>query len=185
MSRLSVVFRMTVCLCLYLRACMYMHICIYVCVEVVRPPGRLVPVIFVPGSSFCHIGCCLKYHVIVNCDMSIVDYTLSVRLNLLLTQQTKYWCEICIYSPFYRECVVRTSETLSGGLFPNKDVFYWYMNSHCMWYDDIWLMRSWELHKDKTRARLGRVAPLGRPRSVYKSNIESKWWPNDLEDQGQ
>ena len=24
----------------------------------------------------------------------------------------------------------------------------------------------------QTRARLGRVAPLGRPRSVYKSNVE-------------
>ena len=44
----------------------------------------------------------------------------------------------------------------------------------------------------KTRARLERVIiVLGRPRSVYKSNIEcsflspTKWWPNDLEGQGQ
>ena len=36
---------------------------------------------------------------------------------------------------------------------------------------------------DLTRARLGRVAPLGRPKSVYKSNLE--WWPIDLEGQGQ
>ena len=44
----------------------------------------------------------------------------------------------------------------------------------------------------KTRARLGRVAPLGRHRSVYKSNVEWRflngdpgWWPNDLEGQFQ
>ena len=40
-----------------------------------------------------------------------------------------------------------------------------------------------------TRARLGRVTPLGRPRSVYKSIIECRFLsrngPNDLEGQGQ
>ena len=38
----------------------------------------------------------------------------------------------------------------------------------------------------KTRARLGRVAPLRRPRSVYKSNLECSFFScKEVESQGQ
>ena len=36
--------------------------------------------------------------------------------------------------------------------------------------------QNWPWVKRRTRARLGRVAPLGRPRSVYKSTIECSFF---------
>ena len=38
--------------------------------------------------------------------------------------------------------------------------------------EDLWVKNYNRILKYWTRARLGRVAPLGRPRSVYKSNVE-------------
>ena len=50
-----------------------------------------------------------------------------------------------------------------------------------LWLGDFFypLVLSWPQQllqsQEQTRARLGRVAPLGRPRSVYKSDVECRF----------